>query len=1331
MNRRLLAAALFAALLSGGRVSADLADLRFEQIGQGTALADAEVTCILQDRRGFLWFGTYESGLFRYDGYDLKRYAHDPSDGASLGSNRIWTLAEDRDGFLWVGTWGAGLDRFDPVHARFERFRHRADDPASLAHDNVSALLLDSAGALWVGTFGGGLSRVSRTKGTIRFDRFAHDAKDPESLGADEVWGLVETDGVLCVALRYAGLDSTSLASARAGRPRFAHTRAAPGGLPSDNIWSIGKSRDGALWVGTLGAGLARLDAKSGRITSYRERKGAPPADAVRSVFEDSRGTVWLGARLEGLDRLDPAARTVVRYAHRENDGTSISTNQVVSIFEDAEGLLWFGTWGGGVDKLDPRTALFGLHRHRDDDPRSLSASHVTTVLEDSGGALWVGTDKGLNRRVSGPGEPAAFVTQPEGLREATISTLFEDGDGTIFVATSYDGLWWLPPNERSSPSPRFVRGRNVPSHPLNEIADRVLSILRDRAGVLWLGTINRGLFRWDGAKLTRFVHADEDASSIGAGRVYALHEDSTGTLWAGTWEGGLCRLDPAPGAFSCFRHDPSDAGSLSANAAVSIAETSRGELYVGTFGGGLNRLDRASSRFTHVREKDGLSSDFVTRVLVDRRDRLWLGTNRGLDVLDPATRRIARYDAKDGLQSDSFAGADGATSRTKDGRLYFGGMHGFNVFDPDALEASRRIPPVVLTDFLLFNKSVRPGASAQISKEIGFVDAIGLAHADSLFAFQFAALSFRQPAKNRYAYRMEGLDDHWIETDAGDRKAVYTRLPSGRYTFRVRASNDQGRWNEAGAAIAVRILPPWWRTWWARTGSVLLLCAGLFAWHTARTRRLRATALELERQVTERTAQLVEAQEKLARILDSGPEALGDAAAWARSIAADVERAVGSGEILVFTLEGGRLEAMTPTRTAPPPLGLLEDAARRAPLEPVEESGRSIVPVKGPSGQLYGALVVVAPPIWEETERRLVTGFAQQLGGTLEMRRLRSEITAAAARREAALKELHDRGIATLQICPLCGRCADHETPACPEDGTPLESPRPLPYRLLDRYRFERLLGEGGMGLVLAARDERLERDVAIKLIRSEHFGDPEVRFRFEQEARIVAGIAHPGVVALFDSGELADGTAYLVMERLEGRELQALLDAYGRGTPRQVAELVRQGTVALAAAHRAGVIHRDLKPANVFLVDDPRGLKLKLLDFGVAKSLRFDSGATVTGTVVGTPSYMSPEQVQGEPLDARSDVYSFATVVYEALTGWKLVPEEEAGAAMVRVVLAVPEPASRLVPGLPRDVDEALERALEKKREQRPPDIEAWGAALARTLDGVSSDVAGWPRK
>jgi len=345
-----------------------------------------------------------------------------------------------------------------------------------------------------------------------------------------------------------------------------------------------------------------------------------------------------------------------------------------------------------------------------------------------------------------------------------------------------------------------------------------------------------------------------------------------------------------------------------------------------------------------------------------------------------------------------------------------------------------------------------------------------------------------------------------------------------------------------------------------------------------------------------------------------------------------------------------------------------------------------------------------------------------------MELRKMQRDLADAEVRRQATRREMLESGIALLNLCPQCSRCYSHEVEICPEDGVALEAPQVLPRRVANRYLLTTLLGEGGMGLVFRARDERLQRDVALKVIKSELFDNEEVRQRFESEAQAVARIEHPGVVAVYDYGDLQDGSLYLVMELLSGCELGEMLDRWGPGTPHQVGRLLRQGAAGLAAAHRAGLVHRDLKPENIFLVQEAVGFDVKILDFGVAKDLDQDSNMTRSGVLVGTPRYMSPEQALGKEVDARSDLYSFATVAFQALTAMNTTQEHSFVKVLMEIVSIDAPLLSSVLEGVPIEVDAGFEWALSKDPEQRPDEMEAWVNSFVLSLEGWERDVEGW---
>ena len=470
--------------------------------------------------------------------------------------------------------------------------------------------------------------------------------------------------------------------------------------------------------------------------------------------------------------------------------------------------------------------------------------------------------------------------------------------------------------------------------------------------------------------------------------------------------------------------------------------------------------------------------------------------------------------------------------------------------------------------------------------------------------------------------------------------------------------------------------------------------------------------------------AQLRAAQERISTLLATGGEAFLDFGRWARSMSDGVAGTLGAREVTVWLLQEEAFVAVAGT-SAPPPspaaVALLPGG------ETIEVSGeRAVAPVRGPRGDLLGALVADGKREWDDVERGLLLGFAHQLGGALELQRMKEQL--AAARQKSSRLPGTTLALEILYVCPACGRCWGPQVKTCVADGTPLSEPRSLPHRVLDRYALTRVVGEGGMGTVFEAHDEKLDRIVAVKVVKPEHFQNATVRRRFVREAHAIAAIRHPNVVDLFDSGDLGDGSMFLVMERLEGRDLADLHRFSGCGTPAQVASLVRQGAAALGAAHRQAIVHRDIKPENVFLCPEGDGFRVRLLDFGLAKRVDGDRKLTQSGLIVGTPAWMPPEQISGREVDERTDVYSFAAVCYLALVGRGVTVETDLDRVFVDVVRNPPPLVSTLLPGAPGGVDEAFRVALAKSPDARPRNVEAWAGVLARLLEELPARGPGW---
>ncbi len=475
---------------------------------------------------------------------------------------------------------------------------------------------------------------------------------------------------------------------------------------------------------------------------------------------------------------------------------------------------------------------------------------------------------------------------------------------------------------------------------------------------------------------------------------------------------------------------------------------------------------------------------------------------------------------------------------------------------------------------------------------------------------------------------------------------------------------------------------------------------------------------------VTRLAAQLRAAQERISTLLSTGGEAFLDFGRWARSMAEGIAETLGAREVAVWLLQEESFVAVAASSALPP----APSAVAQLPAgESLFVSGdRAVAPIRGPRGDLFGVLVADGKAEWDDIERGLLLGFAHQLGGALELQRMKEQL--AAARQKSSRLPGATLTLEILYVCPACARCYGPSVRQCEDDGTPLAEPRNLPHRVLDRYQLVRVLGEGGMGTVFEAHDEKLDRVVAVKVVKPEHFQNATVRRRFVQEALAIAAIRHPNVVDLFDSGDLGDGSMFLVMERLHGRDLADLVRLSGCGTPAQVAALLRQGAGALGAAHRKGIVHRDIKPENVFLCPEGGGFRVRLLDFGLAKRVDGDRKLTQSGLIVGTPAWMPPEQISGREVDVRTDVYSFAAVCYQALVGRGVTVETDLDRVFVDVVRNPPPLVSTLLPAVSPFVDEAFRAALAKNPDMRPHDVEAWAEGLATALEGLPSGGPGW---
>jgi ligand-binding sensor domain-containing protein len=835
-TRGTLAVLIIAATLApptlNGKV--EVSNPAFRRISTDDGLSQSVVLCMLQDRRGFMWFGT-EDGLNRYDGYSFVTYRHNPHDKNSLSNSYVWSLHEDREGLLWIGTWGGGLSCFDPARNSFVQYQHVPADTTSVSHERVTALCEDSLGSLWACTAGGGLNRFDRA--ARRFVRMPHLFDSLPAPRRDAMFCmLTDRSGVIWIGTYFAGLLAYD---PRLGIVRdFRHDPKDSSSLSDDRITGLCEAGNGDLWVGTWGGGLNLLRTAARTFEHFRNNprdSTSIPGDIIRSLYRDSKGNLWIGTMGAGAARYNSTSRSFARFRHSPFVPNSLSDDVVTSLYADDGGVLWFGT-ANGISVNSPYVQKFPRYTRDIRNPQALSGKRVFAMCQDSLGFVWIGTeDAGLNRFDPRSGSFRHYRFDPAdttSLPHDYVAALMTDHHGDIWVGT-YGGGFARFDRTRQ----RFHRFVVNPSNPSRRFNAYISALAEDRQGNIWVGTWIAGMLVMNrsGKVLRSFVFDKDNPNSLPDNDVRCIFPDRSGAVWVGTARGGIARLDSLSGAFLRYRNGNRNPGGLSDDYVQTVFEDRIGNLWAGTFGDGLCKLNRGTSEWTHFTVQDGLPNNVVYSILEDPSGKLWLSTNNGITCFDPEQAAFRNYTRHDGLQADEFN--FNASCTGPDGTLYFGGINGFNVIMPGPIMQNPHIPPIAITGFNVFNAPV-PVDSARLA-EAG----ITLDHTKNFFSFEYAALDYSLPARNTYAYMLEGVDKSWVH--AGTRRlAGYTDLSPGHYVFRVKGANNDGVWNEAGVSLAITITPPFWQTLWFRVLGVLLSLGVIVAAYRMRI----ASILKVER---------------------------------------------------------------------------------------------------------------------------------------------------------------------------------------------------------------------------------------------------------------------------------------------------------------------------------------------------------------------------------------------------------------------------------------------------------------------------------------------------
>ena len=820
-------------------------NIKFRAYTHQQGISDNFVRSLIQDHLGYIWVGT-QNGLNRFDGYRFDQFKNNPRDQTSLAGNQVMCLFEDSHGTLWIGT-DQGLSRFERDRQTFQRVSYHTGDSEALSHSLVLSVAEDTRGNLWVGTYNG-LNRLDPSTGRVQ--PFYNSPHFPGSISNNQINALlVDRKGRLWVGTAN-GLDRYD---AQAGN--FTHFQADPDDktrLYSNEISCLFEDDRGRLWVGSLGGGVALYDEPTNKFIT--KRRAGPHSetfhDNVSGIAQDQKGDLWIttfrGISFSGLHHYDMEQDRFIRYFHEPDNPHSLSWSYSTAVMVDRSGILWAGS-SRGLDKYDLESRKFPLYKQFPDDMYNIMDNYYGVYVDDQN-RVWMGLDLPafvqLDRNT---GKYKTFYLEPVDSNNLTgggVYGIAGNGNGLLWIGHGALGLRLFDPRDE-----HFVRSwRHDPTDSTSLTNDLITCILPSGNGNLWVGTSDGLGFYDQGTDSFRsWRHDFNDPVSLSGDRISALYEDRQGTLWLGTGgnsgdaymvgSNGLNRMSWDRSEFSIYKHDPKNPRSISSNWIYAIFQDSRGLFWIGT-SNGLNLMDQNTETFTYYLQKDGLPNDTIVSILEDDSGQLWLSTQNGLSCFDPVNNSFRNFDADDGLQQYRFNAW--SFFKTLRGEIFLGGTGGLNAFFPDQITRDPFIPPIILTDFRLFDKEVPVGMGSPQKRHISRMDEMVLKHDQNSIGLSFSALHFSSPEKNQYAFYLENYEDTWRKPGF-ERRAEYTNLDPGNYTFRVKASNKDGVWNQEGVSLKVKILPPWWQTIWAGFMYVLLISAiiyGLIRIQIERTRR-------------------------------------------------------------------------------------------------------------------------------------------------------------------------------------------------------------------------------------------------------------------------------------------------------------------------------------------------------------------------------------------------------------------------------------------------------------------------------------------------------------
>jgi ligand-binding sensor domain-containing protein/signal transduction histidine kinase len=832
--------------------------VRFESIGIDDGLSQGSVLSVLKDSRGFMWFGT-QGGLNRYDGYEYKVYTTS-ADPTTISNNFVTSLTEDKNGNIWIGTFN-GLNKLIFIDNKIERFSALNNEKIKL----VNVLYKDTDQNIFIGHQNGIAKLIIDEKNNEFFEleenidpRFEElKGKNIEAIHRDNqgnLWVGTKLNGLY---LFYANsLDNNNIKHYTSG-----------GGIHSisfNHIISITSDPIGNIWVGTDN-GLNKINLSDDCIKKYfndLDDVKTIAGNKIACVYYGNNNGFWVGTFENGISKYDFTNDTFESFKNNPNDINSLSDNNwIKSIYEDDTGILWIGTLLGGVNKYEKHKSKFRHYKGDKNNPNLFQKNGVRAIYEDDNEkGIWIGT---INNGLFYFDKQTRLFTHyshdpnnANSLQDNQIRSITQDKNGSIWIGLRKKGVCRIDFNGLKQ---KYTRYENDPDDPSSFPYDQVAKIFKDKQGNVWPLLYNGLLCKYN-AKTDKFETYLEATIEQEGVRAPTNTIDSKGRIWIGSFKDLICYDPVSKQIIKTYEHEFENPQSLPPGVLRCITESSKsGAFWIGT-NRGLLKFDSNKDTFVLYTTEDGLADNTVYSAIEDKKGKVWMSTNKGVSAFNPYTKTFENFDVSDGLQSNEFN--NNAYFISKSGEIFFGGVNGVNSFYPDQIRYNIYVPNIVLTGMKLFNEEGAVTSASksypQMEKDISQIDSLKIHHDNQVIEFKFAALHYSEPSKNKYAYQLVGFSNEWTYTDATNRHITYTNLDPGEYTLKIKASNNDGFWNEEGISIYIYIVPHFWMTLWFKLLIALLLIMAILYGIKLRVRSLRNQKSNLEFQVSNRTKQIL-----------------------------------------------------------------------------------------------------------------------------------------------------------------------------------------------------------------------------------------------------------------------------------------------------------------------------------------------------------------------------------------------------------------------------------------------------------------------------------------